>query len=167
MIHNLQIFLEALLFIYLARLTGALIINFRFDYSIIGGLGTLGLIGLALAAFGIFTAPAIWLVFIAIALLARKIIAADLATIKKIEIKKVFAGTTFLKIIIVVWLLANLLIVFVPLTGHDTLDYHLPIIQDLVSSERLTFNQEISAYVYLPILGEIIYALPTAAFGET
>ena len=63
MIHNLQIFLEALLFIYLARLTGALIINFRFDYSIIGGLGTLGLIGLALAAFGIFYAPAIWFVW--------------------------------------------------------------------------------------------------------
>ena len=173
MIHNLQIFLEALLFIYLARLTGALIINFRFDYSIIGGLGTLGLIGLALAAFGIFTAPAIWLVFIAIALLARKIIAADIAIIKKIFadgiwlwLKKILTGATFLKIIIVVWLTANLLIAFVPLTGHDTLDYHLPIIQDLVSSGQLTFNQEISPYLYLPILGEIIYALPMAAFGE-
>ncbi|TSC67872.1 MAG: hypothetical protein CEO19_19 [Parcubacteria group bacterium Gr01-1014_73] len=182
MIHNLQIFLEALVFIYLSRLIGILIFKFlrvelettteRIAYSIIGGLGTTGAIGLFLAAFGIFTAPAIWSVFIVIALLASKIIAGDIGTIKRILgggiwfwLKKIFTGATFLKIIIVVWLTTNLLIAFVPLTGHDTLDYHLPIIQDLISSERLTFNQEIE--LYLPILGEIIYAIPVAAFGET
>ncbi|MFA6273108.1 MAG: hypothetical protein WC673_01285 [Candidatus Paceibacterota bacterium] len=177
MIHSFQIFLEALIFIYLCRLIGGIIFKFlktnlettteRTAYSIIAGLGTMGVIGLVLATFGIFTAPAIWSVFIVLALLASKTIAADIAAIKNIEIKKIFASATFLKIIIVIWLTANLLIVFVPLTGHDTLDYHLPIIQDIISSKQLTFNQEISPYAYLPVLGEIIYALPTVAFGET
>lgn len=184
MTHNLQVLFEALIIIYLCRLLGGLIFSLlkvnletateRIAYSIVGGLGAMGIVGLTLAAFGIFTPPAIWSVFTVVVLLASKIIAEDLEAIKGILannvwlwLKYIFTGATFLKITIVVWLAANLLIAFVPLTGHDTLDYHLPIIQDIVASHQLTFNQEIIPYAYLPILGEIIYAVPVTAFGET
>lgn len=184
LLHNVGITARVALFTYAAYLAGALILRrlrivgddrfFFRTYACLAGFAAFGWAGMVLAALGIFTASALWLVLASVALIGRRDIARHLevaaAWVKSRErkgrVRRFFAEHGFLKGVILAWLLLNLLIVFVPITGHDTLDYHLPIIQSIVAEGRLTFDPSIPSYPHLPVMGEILYAIPMALFGN-
>lgn len=164
--HNLGIFSAALLFIYFSRLGGSFFSRHPV-YSILAGYGVFGLAGLFLGLSGLFQPLYLWVFAAVLLILSRKQIASDIGFIKNFSLRPLFQDNLFLKVLLGLWLLTNFLIVFVPITGHDTLSYHLPIIRDLIQTGRLTFTSEIQQYDFLPVLGEIFYAVPLALFGNT
>lgn len=184
-LHNASILLAAFAFFYLAFLLGDLALRaFRPDdpgsairrtgHRILIGYGLLGLIGLAVALAGFFTAPVLRSVAILIVALSLPAIRRHLGFFRSIFTRehvarwgRAAAGHRFLAGITILWLVLNLAIVFVPVTGWDALDYHLPIITDLIRERRITFSPDIPRYADLPVLGEIAYAVPMVMFGNT
>src|SRR3989344_1375611 len=78
-----------------------------------------------------------------------------------------FLSRSFLKSVFIFWVLANFLLAFSPITGNDSLMYHVPIMFDIVNREEATFSPDIDGfYGYLPVFAEITYAVPIAIFGE-
>ncbi len=187
MLHNIAVTLETLAFVYLSYHAGrfflAKILKAEFSsggaraaYRILAGYGVYALVGLILAGVHLFTQSALWVVMFVNALTCSSAIADDVAWVAarlknrnllKAALKGALPKPRLLHGVIIIWLLANFLIAFVPLTGHDTLDYHYPIVKDIIATHRLTFTPAIGAYTYLPVLGELLYAVPTDAFGET
>ena len=183
MLYNILITLEAIFFIYTAYLAGSVLLdllNFsantktgKIAYAITAGLGLASLAGLALAVLGIFNGGFLWLILLAVIALSAPKISSHIflirnnlrPTILHGRIREFFRNYPALKIIVIVWLIANFFIVFVPLTGHDTLDYHLPIIEHIIDFKTLPATQNVNSF-FLPISGEILYAIPTALFGN-
>ncbi len=184
-LHNFFILLSAIAFCYLSFLLGDLAFRLfrlgdfgsairRAGYRILVGYGLLGLIGLAAALAGFFTAPFLRSVAVLIVVLSLPAIRQHvgffrgaLARGRMAQWGRAAAGHRFLAGVIVLWLALNLFIVFVPITGWDALDYHLPIITDLIRERRITFSPDIPRYADLPVLAEITYAVPMVIFGNT
>jgi hypothetical protein len=184
MLHNIVVFFDTLAFVYLCFLAGNLFFRFikidftsrykRVIYPIMIGYGIFGIIGLFLGITGWFNASILRLFSILILIFSADAIKDHFHFLKRNASPKVFftylrqlyATNTGLKLIITAWLLANFLIVFMPITGHDTLDYHLPIIFNLLNEGKLTFSNNIPSYTYLPVFGEIVYAIPMVIFGN-
>ncbi|GEM_PF-1881366 len=194
--HNLEILLEASLFIYVSFLAGNLALKAagiqfsssakKVAYSVMLGYGIFGTAGLLLAVLGKFTALNIRLVFIAVAILSlreilthlRSLVNSSFSFVKfKIYFNRFFRENFFLKLIVAVWLIINFAVVFVPITGHDTLDYHLPLIKSILDKGRIDFYLSSSGYFptilsgtvpskFLPLLGEIIYTAPLLIFNN-
>ncbi|MEK7554524.1 MAG: hypothetical protein AAB518_00870, partial [Patescibacteria group bacterium] len=183
--HNLGVFLSALAFTYLSFITGLLVfraIGLQFSdkmkqglFAVVTGYGIWGCIGLALAGIGFFNQFTLWIAAIAVILVSIPVIRSNFkSSISFIRsgfflssLKNWFREYGFLKGVIIAWLFVDLFIMFVPLTGHDTLDYHFPIIQDLIREERFTFSASLGGYSYLPVLGETLYATGMVLFGNT
>ncbi len=184
MLNSLSVLLEALFFIYLCYLAGDAFFRFakielkttiqNQAYRLLSGYGIFGLISFALGSMGFFNARTLWFISLLIVFLSHETVAKHFNFLVQTSFKAVFQkiGTqfkdnTFLKIIISIWIAANLIIVFVPITGHDTLDYHLPIMKNINTTGTVTYTPAIEGYPHLPVLGEIIYAAPIALFNET
>lgn len=184
-LHNLIITLESAVFIYLSYLAGSFFLRRlglnltasikRIAYSIIAGYGLFALVGMVLAIFGFFDQLWLWGFALLVILISIREIKGHFQIITK-GLPFVSKGQPFgawfkeypiLKVIIVLWVFANFLIVFVPLTGHDTLDYHLPIMRDIIQEGRYTFSETVNpSYTYLPVLGETFYAVSMELFAN-
>ncbi|MDZ4285039.1 MAG: hypothetical protein U1A28_04395 [Patescibacteria group bacterium] len=173
--------LAGVFFLYLALLLGGLLLRalrITFDttlervaYATIIGLGVWGLIGFSAAVLGIFTPALLWAAAACILLFARRDVRAHTRALRSLpragetqSIKARFLSYTALKFLILLWLALNAALIFVPLTGHDTLDYHYPIIESIARNQGLSVGLESTP---IPFFGEIIYAVPTTLFGET
>ncbi len=173
--------LAGLVFLYLALLAGSIVLRAlrvsigtaleRYAYALIAGLGAWGIIGFGAAVLGVFTPLALSFVAALILILARRDIVAHIRALRALlapdgarRAKEYFFSQTACKLLILFWLAANAALVFVPLTGHDTLDYHFPIIESITRNEGLGFGLERTP---IPFFGEIIYAVPIALFHET
>ncbi|HEY4479123.1 MAG TPA: glycosyltransferase family 39 protein [Candidatus Paceibacterota bacterium] len=180
---KLTLTLGALLIVYNAYLAGNSIISRlriavatrqgRIGYAITIGLGLIVFIGFILAIFSILYAWLLWLLLLISLIIYRKKIYSHILFFLRLRlgtglsmVKAALRPYWFLKTLIVIWLLGNFLLAFVPLTGHDTLDYHLPIIESVANSHGLDFARSVEDFNYLPILGEILYAIPTVLFSE-
>ena len=184
-LHNFFILLSALAFFYLAFLLGDLALRaFRLDefssairrvgYRILIGYGLFGLIGLATALAGFFSAPYLRSAAVLVVVLSLPAIRQQISFLRGAFALKRIArwgraatGHHFLACVIVLWLVLNLSVVFVPVTGWDALDYHLPIITDLIREGHITFSPDIPRYADFPVLAEITYAVPMVIFGNT
>ncbi len=185
MMHNLVMLGEGLLVVYASFLIGAewlgaLRVSFasptkRFAYALLLGYGAFGITGFVCAWFGVFRAPYLW-AFVGVIVLvssrrirehARVLFSSGNRSILLRHIKEWFSENRWLKILAVTWVVINISLVFVPLTGHDTLDYHFPVMQDLVKTGKLTFTGAVPSYKFFPVLAEIIYAVPIVLFHET
>ena len=181
--HEILVTLGALTFGYLSFLLGDSILVFfetlprnnlrRFAFGTALGYGAFGLISLVLSLGGFFKAPVLYLVFLLILVWNFRIVSEHFRFILKtfgapgkilFAVKTFWRRNNFLGVLAIIWVLANLIVVFVPLTGHDTLDYHLPIINSFVSGGRFDFGSLIEPFRYLPALGELIYANTITAF---
>lgn len=148
----------------------------RAIYSVMLGYGAFGLFGMWLAVFGLFNALLLRIFFAAIFLVSIKDIfrAVKFLALSKDSYSRLkawradlFREHALLKIVLIFWVFANFLIAFHPVTGIDARVYHLPIMFDLIKNGHATFSADVSAYYgYLPVLAEIIYAVPTAIFGN-
>lgn len=184
MAHNLLIFLETLAFIYLSFLSGDTLFRLsgrilaperlRAAYAVMLGMGIFGVAGLLLGIAGLLTAPYLWLFMLIILAISRGTIlsharllrsSCSFAALANI-IKTQLHDHGFFKLIIFVWLAFNFALAFVPITAHDTFTYHLPIITALRDDGRISFSPEIFEYPWMPLMGEIIYAVPTIAFSN-
>jgi len=193
-LHNLIIFWETVFFIYASFLAGALFLNyFRIDlktgikkliYPVMLGYGIFGFVGFLLAVFGLFYAVFLRMFLVLILLLSARMLTRHFFFLKKYRqcfdivkyhLKIFFTDHSFLKVIVVLWVLANISIVFVPITGHDTVDYHLPIIFKALDNDvnLLSVNFSIQSgifgtdsVVYIPVFAEIMYAVPSAIFNN-
>ena len=178
--HNILIFFESTIFIYASYLIGEHIIRLlssRFEraqhvaFAVLLGYGVWGMTGLVLGLAGIFDAVILRALLISVFILSfgqilRQIEVFSLRhTLSRISL--FFKTHTFFKVLAVVWIILTLLIVFMPITGFDTLRYHLPIIEDIIATGSITFTEEIYNYTYLPVFAEIIYAVPLAIFNNT
>ncbi len=189
--HNFIVLIEFLAYAYAAFLAGSLFLNFGkvnglsrgrwIAYSVMIGYAFFGFLGLLLSVFGLFNSTLLRIVFAGVFVFSWRSIRDDLRRIIEIlrtiplQIKSLFHEYAFLKIVIALWLAINFVIVFVPLTGHDTLDYHLPIILNLIEKGGFDFGSipsnttiltsSIPIY-FLPILGEIMYAVPITIFNN-
>ena len=184
--HHIGIFLGTAMFIYLSFLAGNLLLRFigahslppmkRVIYAPILGYGVFGIFGLICGLLGIFNAFALWIFAFVIIIASVKTIAAHLRFINETirtyamaRIKDALGGwlheNGFLKVVVVLWLVVNLWIAFVPVTGHDALDYHLPVMWNLIGTEKLVFS--VGNLVHIPILTEIMYAVPTVMFNNS
>lgn len=168
-------FFEFLLFVYSSYLLGNLflgIFKFRFTeryeealYSIILGYGLYGLFGTFLAVTGLFNPVILRFFTVAIFVASIKIIAGNIRNIS--FPREIFKEYKFLKIILIVWLSVNFLFSLSPITGIDSLRYHLPIIYDIVNRGEATFSPEVDEYYSsMPVLAEVFYAVPVTIFGE-
>jgi len=188
MLYLLIVFFEALFFIYVAYLAGRLFLkvlgvnfstpesNIKYNiYAILCGYGVYIFLGFIIALFGIFSAIPLWLftciIFIfslPTLLIHFRVLNIFLTSPGKLIVntRKIFQDNTLLKFIIVSWLVVNSFLIFVPITSYDTLDYHLPIMLDIIKEKKLTFTPEIRQYNFLPVFGEIFYAVPMVMFGE-
>ena len=183
--HNLWITLAALLFFYLCYLAGDLVLrrlgadlpsaSLRAVLKVLAGYGVFGVAGLLLALLGYFESAPLRLFALAVVVASAKTIRTHLAAAafairrpKRLgaALGTAFSGAPVLKAAIAVWLALNFFILFVPVTGYDALDYHLPIMNDLSNERRLTFNPEIASYRYLPVFAEVSYAVPMTIFGN-
>src|SRR3990167_321890 len=153
-------FFEFLIFVCASYLLGNLILKFlRIDfqhpgeqavYSVILGYGGFGLAGTILAISGLFDALYLRIFF---------------APVFLISAKNLFKEHILLKSVLIFWVFANFLLAFSPITGNDSLMYHVPIMFDIVNREEATFSPEIDGfYAYLPVFAEITYAVPIAIF---
>lgn len=169
------VFFEFLIFACASYFLGKLIlrvlkIDFEHNgecaiYAVMLGYGAFGLFGMLLAIFGVFNAFLLR-IFLAVIFLAS--IKDILRGIKIFTLPKgLFKEHSVLKTALIFWVFANFLLAFHPVTGIDARVYHLPIMFDLIKNGNATFSADISAYYsYLPVLAEIIYAVPTAIFGN-
>jgi len=178
--HNIIIFLEASLFIYSSFLIGAYAIRLLravfsgsqyFALSILLGYGFWGLIGFISGLLGFFEAITFRVIFALVFIASFRTVRAHGAFLTGAlplrALKAFFKENAVFKGLVIVWIFLTLLIAFVPITGFDALKYHLPIIQDLIAVGTLTFSPEIYNYAYLPVLAEIIYAVPLVIFNNT
>ncbi len=183
MLHNLLVFFETIFFLYVSYAAGAVLLP-RLGvktisgivvavHAILLGLGMFALAGLALGLLGIFNAVTLWAFTAVLMLYARKRIVAHFLSLTKENARRLFGACigifrehAFFKILIAVWLVANFSLAFVPLTAHDTLDYHLPIVLDIVEKGRTDFTSAIEHYRFTPVLAEILYAVPAVLFNE-
>lgn len=183
MIDSLFVFYKALLFSYITYLGGDLVFKFlklnlasniqNIVYRFLSGMSLLAVSAFIMASYEEFNTSSLWILSVVIFFLSSETVLKHFNFLKSEtvhslwkEIKTVYREQSFLKIIMTIWFVCNFIIVFVPVTGHDTLDYHLPIMQDLIQNQTLTYSDKIDSYSYLPILGEILYATPIAMFGE-
>ncbi|OGF73864.1 hypothetical protein A2W54_00725 [Candidatus Giovannonibacteria bacterium RIFCSPHIGHO2_02_43_13] len=168
-------FFEFLIFVCASYLLGNLILKFlRIDfqhpgeqavYSVILGYGGFGLAGTILAISGLFDALYLRIFFAAVFLISAKDIFRKASTFS--FPKNLFKEHILLKSVLIFWVFANFLLAFSPITGNDSLMYHVPIMFDIVNREEATFSPEIDGfYAYLPVFAEITYAVPIAIFGE-
>jgi hypothetical protein len=173
--------LAGVFFLYLALLLGGVLLRalrVSFDsalergaYAIITGLGVWGLVGFALAVFGLFTQALLSAAAVLVLILARRDIAAHIRALRSFcapggaqRAKAYFLSHTGFKLLILVWLATNAALIFVPLTGHDTLDYHYTIIDGIARNRGLAPGLSLTP---IPFFGEIVYAVPTALFSDT
>lgn len=179
---NFAVLLESVAFIYVSYAIGDTLLRlFKFDfasrtkqsiYRILIGYGMLANIGLILALTGFFNALAIRTAFFVLIVLSAKTVIRHVRAIRswpgvlRSSSWRAFREHSFLKGLIALWLFVNLFIVFVPITGWDARDYHLPIINDIIAKGRADFTPAIPSYHYLPVLAEIFYAVPTVIFGQ-
>ncbi|MBI4992213.1 MAG: hypothetical protein HZB99_03275 [Candidatus Harrisonbacteria bacterium] len=182
--HNFIILIESLVYIYASFLAGSFLLrkmgldlNSRLKqaaYSVMSGYAIFGLWGLVLAASGLFE-PMYLRMFLVLAVLGSagtiakqgmEIWKADYSKERITRFLKTIADSSLiLKLLIALWIAANFAIVLVPITGHDTLHYHLPIMANLISEGRMNFDTALPSR-FLPIFGEIIYAVPMAIFSN-
>lgn len=176
------ILLRSLVFIYGSFLAGDLVFRAarmeldspiqRVILRILAGYGALAMIGLAAALGGFFNALFLRFVFLAVGALSFRRIQEHIQTLLRrpkeplTRLGQAWRRETLLKIIVALWLAVNLAAAFTPITGTDAKVYHLPIISDLISNQRLTFDPAIRYYHELPLLAEVFYAVPTAIFAE-
>lgn len=183
MFHNALIFFETALFLYISYLAGVALLPRLGVKAISGmtytvqtvliGLGIFAIAGLVFGLLGIFNTVTLWAFTALLLLTARTQIRAHYATCTAENAPRVFRAfvglfkeNTFFKILIVVWVVANFSLAFVPITAHDTLDYHLPIVLDIVAKGRVDFTGAIEHYRFTPVLAEVLYAVPASMFGE-
>ncbi|MBI4132358.1 MAG: hypothetical protein HY474_01865 [Candidatus Sungbacteria bacterium] len=179
---NPLVLIESVLFIYASYALGDAVLRLagfdlssrikRVVYRLLIGYGIFALIGLVLALVGLFNAAALRIAFFAVLIFSARTIFSHLCGLARLgfvhkNLSGLFRDYPFFKALIALWLFANIFIVFVPITGWDALDYHLPIINDIITKERADFTPAIPSYNYLPILAEIFYAVPIVLFGET
>ena len=187
MLHTILPVAQSFLFIYIASLLGRQLIalcrvhidaiSARVAFSILAGYGGIATLGLCIGLFGFFSTPVLWIICIAISLASVSTIKNDfrfLLLVLKNASKHGGASlrTTSTLIVVLytimyVWLGLNFLLTLVPITAHDTLFYHLPIMQTITSEKNITFTGDAEHYGYLPVLGEILYAVPIALFHNT
>lgn len=180
-----MVFFEFLIFACASYILGekvlsALKINFSYQteraaYAIMLGYGAFGLFGTALAVLGIFNAlylrfflVAIFLVSINDVFYGVKFFVNWLRQGRFFDsLRFIFREHAFLKTLLFIWIFANFLIAFNPVTGHDARMYHMPIMFDIMEKGKFTFSENVDIfYTYIPVLAETIYAAPTAIFGE-
>lgn len=187
MFHNFNflILFESLLFVYASFLAGDMCLRAaRMElssrlrqsiYSLMVGYGFLAFTGFLLALFGFFYAFYLRFVFLLVFISSAETVASHLKFLIYIVrtrslhqvlafLKALFRENTLLKVIIALWLLANLIIVFVPITATDTLAYHLPIMFDIITKGKATFSPGFRYYDTIPVLVEILYAVPMVVF---
>ena len=185
MAHNTLIIIETLAFVYLSFLAGDFVLriarrwlspeNMRGAYALMLGACVFGIAGLLLGLMGFFTPLALRLVMLAILAAGHPTIIAHARIIRfraspaaLIEsVRQLLREQTFFKLLIMAWLAFNFVLAFVPITAHDTKTYHMPIITAIQRDARITFSPEINEYPWMPLTGEIIYAIPTVAFANT
>ncbi len=185
MLHNIGVLVSAILFTYGSFLAGLL--AFRFIglafadklkerlFAVITGYGCFAFAGLLLAGIGAFTPFAVRLLFAFVIFLSFRTVFVHTKLLVSRDwwrgsfgrARGWFRENGSLKGTLVLWIFLNLFIVFVPLTGHDTLEYHFPIVENLISEGRFTFTGAISSYPFLPVLGETLYATAMLMFGNT
>ncbi len=168
--------LEALLFLTSAFLIGYAVLAFlgaayaplrRFAISCMLGLGAWSLMGTFLAALGLFD-PNILRGLMVLVFIVSFNTLQTFSLSSFLERARVCMQTEIpLKALIAAWLLVEFVIVFMPITGEDTFRYHLPIMQDLIVNERLSFSPTVINYPYLPLAAETLYAIPSSIFGTT
>ncbi|MFY9462684.1 MAG: hypothetical protein WAP52_00675 [Candidatus Sungiibacteriota bacterium] len=185
MAHNLLILIETLAFVYLSFLAGDLVFRLagralaaerlRGAYAVMLGAGIFGMMGLLLGLVGSLT-PLHLRLFMLVILAASRQTIADHARILWSHasptalaglVRPILREHAFFKLLIFFWLAFNFVLAFVPITAHDTKSYHLPIITDLQTQARITFSPEILEYGWMPLMGQIMYAVPTIAFANT
>lgn len=181
--HNALIFFELALFLYISYMAGVALLPRLGVKAVSGitytvqaillGLGIFALAGLVFGLLGIFNTITLWAFTALLLFYARTHIRAHCRAFTKENASRVFRAFvglfkehTFFKILIVVWVVANFSLAFVPITAHDTLDYHLPIVLDIVAKGRTDFTSAIEHYQFAPALAEILYAVPAVMFGE-
>lgn len=181
---DLTIFIKALFFIYASYLLGDIFLRTarvmresplgRVAYAITIGYVFFGLAGLLLGLSGFFNAFYFRFFILAIFASSLDAITSHFKILwgyarSPMSLMHVFRNAyrahTFLKILLTLWILINLSLVFVPITGRDTLTFHLPAIRDMIQNERITFSPDIDDYYpWSPLLGEILYAGTTVIF---
>lgn len=182
MIHNALVVGETIVLSYLALLGGEHVLRVlrvppgpvlrRFAYALLAGFGLIGIAGTALGAIGAFTPQALWSLALFLLVASWRTIRSHWLSVKRFRVRAVAAslrgesfGMMLLRFVIGLWLTANFFIAFVPLTGHDTLDYHFPVMEGLVRTGTLDLSA--ASRTPLPVFGEALYAVPIAMFGET
>lgn len=182
--HDLLIFLETLFFIYISFLAGDIFFHLtgiksasplvHRAYAILAGYVIFAVAGLLLGLTGALTPFVLRAFFIMIIAGSSNTIASHLFWLKKYlfspahtigAIKNLLRDYPVLKVILALWLITNFIFAFVPITGHDTKDYHLPIITSMAERGVLNFSSAIPEYRWMPLFGEILYAIPFVAFG--
>lgn len=184
MLHNLIVFIELAFFLYAAYAVGGGLLprlgiveahGVLFSaQAVLGGLGLFALAGLALALLGWFNAYALWALLLVAFLVARKRVHTHFTLFTRAHMRRLMArvrartrGSAFLYALLALWLAANFTLNFVPVTAHDTKDYHLPIVLDIAHKGRADFTSAIQHYNFTPVLAEVLYAEPVVLFGET
>ena len=185
MVHNTLIIIETLAFVYLSFLAGDLLFRLtgrafsperlRGVYALMLGMGIFGIVGLILGLIGSLTPFSLRLFMMVVLAAGYPTVRAHLRLIGSHSSPMALAGLmqsmfrkhAFFKLLILVWLAFNFVLAFVPLTAHDTKTYHMPIITAMQQQERITFSPEIFEYGWMPLMGEIIYAIPTITFAQT
>ncbi|OGG48099.1 hypothetical protein A3D66_02135 [Candidatus Kaiserbacteria bacterium RIFCSPHIGHO2_02_FULL_50_9] len=169
---------QTVIFLWSAFLVGEMILRrftpaafsptWRYGVSTLLGLGLWSLVGTALALLGLFNANILrgllLLVFVVSWPQVRRIPLEWRPTVSRL--RTAFFHLSPLKAIIALWLLIAFIFIFMPITGFDAQRYHLPIIKDIIAQESFTFSEAIYNYAYLPVGGEILYAIPSAIFGN-
>ncbi|MDZ4296057.1 MAG: hypothetical protein U1A16_01660 [Patescibacteria group bacterium] len=184
--HNVVVTAESLFLIYVAFLAGDLLSRLmhiewagglrRTVYTIILGYGVISSAGVFLAFLGAFTFLYLNLFFITVVMVALPTVSAHVQRLVMFAWSRggvttlfrcVFREYTWLKILLAFWLLVNFAFVFVPVTGHDTKMYRMPLMLELVREGTFTFTSEVTEYLWMPLLAEITYAIPMVAFGNS
>lgn len=180
------IFIEALCFIYLAFLAGKLFLKAlpafpqgifsKNIYIILAGFGILGLLGLVLSLFGIFSTFYVRACMLVLACVSfYEMRSHGYALARTLRHPRPLLSTIYewlrqdfyFKIILLFWLGMNMIIVLVPITGNDTLHYHEPIIQDFIRTGQIDYRGTSHSIYGVLAFVEILYALPSILFGNT
>ncbi|MDP2676989.1 MAG: hypothetical protein Q8O83_04895 [bacterium] len=187
MMHDVFIFIEAFAFLYLAFLVGRFFMRripgmadvtlfSRPIYTILAGFGILGLVGLLCAFFGIFSGWVLRILVFAFLCLSYSVLWSHLRMLAQTirsprflfrRIRELFGKDFYFILILVLWLGSNALIVPVPITGNDTLQYHQPIIQDFINTGRIDYKGTTHSVYGVLVFVELLYAMPSILFGDT
>lgn len=184
--HNALIIIATLVFFYLSFLAGDLSLRFtgmepsqtriRWIYALMLGMGAFAAVGVILGLAGFFTPLVLLMVMLTILITARETVRSHIRRLRTSEysldalartVTPHFREYPFFKIFILLWLVINFALAFVPITAHDTKAYHLPIIIDLQKHGQFSFSRDISEYGWAALTGDTIYAIPTTLFFQT